>query len=114
MGFTENGNPLVAGRGHPSQQVYLSILESETNIGDEVRIQSWFIRSGADIIKSEVYLLEAGPVVAYQDCINGVNGPLYVDATFRDFYEGEPAFANILSYAGVMDPDKIELYYTGR
>lgn len=92
----------------------LSVMESQTDIGCGVTLQSWFNRLGADIIRTELYLLEDGSVVAFQDCVNGVNEPLYMDSIFKAMYEDEFAFGTILQYSGVLDPSKIELYYTGR
>ena len=92
----------------------LSMMESQTDIGCGVTLQSWFTRLGADIIRTELYSLEDGSVVAFQDCINGVNEPLHMDSIFKAMYEDEFAFGTILHYSGVLDPNKIELYYTGR
>lgn len=94
--------------------IQLSVLESQTNIGEGVTLQSWFVRLGADIVRTEMYLLEDGSVVAFQDCINGVNAPLHIDSVFKALYEDEAAYGTILHYAGVLDPSKIKLYYTGR
>lgn len=92
----------------------LSVLESQTQLSHGVTIQSWFTRAGSDNIRSELYCFEDGSVVAYQDCINGVNGPLYMESMFRALYEDEPVFGVILHYAGVMEPTLIQMYHMGR
>lgn len=93
---------------------HLSVLEAETHIGNEVTLQTWFTRQGRDHIRTEMYRFENGSVVAYQDCINGENSPLYMDLMFKALYEDEPAFWTILHFAGVMNPSEIETYCTGR
>jgi hypothetical protein len=95
-------------------RMYMSVLESQTDMGNGIILQSWFTRLGADIIRTELYSLEDGSVVAFQDCVNGVNEPLHMDSIFKAMYEDEFAFGTILHYSGVLDPGKIELYYTGR
>lgn len=95
-------------------ELRMSVLESQTDIGDQVTLQVWFTRFGNNHIRSEVYRFENGSVVAYQDCINGDNGPLRMDSTFKLLYHNEPAFWTILHYAGVMDPAKVDTFYTGR
>jgi hypothetical protein len=92
----------------------LSVLEAETLIGNDVTLQRWFTRQGADVIRTEIYRFEDGSVVAYQDCINGVNSPLRMDQMFKALYEDEPAFWTILHFAGIMDPRRVETYCTGR
>lgn len=103
-----------AGWNPSPPQIHLSVMESQTTLSEGVILQSWFTRMGQDIIRSELYFLGDGSVVAYQDCVNGVNEPLYVDGIFKALYEDEPVFGAILHYAGVHDSSKIELYYTGR
>lgn len=88
----------------------MSVLESQTDIGDGVRLQVWFNRVGGTNIRSEVYKFEDGSVIAYQDCINGKTAPLHMSSAFKALYEGEPAFDTILSCAGVLDLNKVELY----
>lgn len=88
----------------------MSILEYQTDIGHGMKLQVWFNRAGGNHTRSEVYLFDEGYVVAYQDCVNGVNSPLYMSSKFKTLTEGEPAFDVILAYAGVLDPNKIELY----
>lgn len=92
----------------------LSVMESQLNLGSGVTFQSWFTRAGSDNIRSELYLFEDGSVVAYQDCINGVQQPLYMESMFKTLHEGELAFATILNYAGGVDPDAVEMFYMGR
>lgn len=92
----------------------ISVLEAESSIGNDVTLQRWFTRQGSDIIRTEVYRFEDGSVVAYQDCINGVNSPLRMDQMFKALYDDEPAFWTILHFAGVMDSRKVELYCSGR
>lgn len=95
-------------------QIHMSVMESQTTLPEGVALQVWFTRMGQDIIRSDLYFLEDGSVVAYQDCVNGVHEPLYVDSVFKSLYEDEPAFGVILHYAGVLDVNRIELYYSGR
>lgn len=94
--------------------MHISVMESQTDIGYGVTLQSWFTRLGDDIIRTEMYLAEDGSVVAFQDCVNGVNEPLHMDSIFKAMNEDEFAFGTILHYAGVMDPNKIELFFAGR
>ena len=98
----------------PAPRTEFSLMESQAYIGNGVTLQVWFTRSGPDNIRSDVYCFEDGSVVAYQDCINGVNEPLYVESIFKAMYEDEPAFSTILHYAGVIDASKVQLYYMGR
>lgn len=102
-----------AGWQSSSPPFRLSVMESQTTIGNGVTLQVWFTRAGADNIRSELYCLEDGSVVAYQDCVNGVNEPLHMESMFRSLYEDEPAFGAILHYSGVMNPNKIEMYHMG-
>lgn len=100
---------------HPSLQEFgpilrMSIPESQTDIGHGVELQVWFNRVGENNVRSEAYLFEDGSVVAYQDCVNGVNTPLHMSSMFKVLYEGEPAFDTILTYAGVSDINKVKLY----
>lgn len=91
------------------------ILESRTPIvGSGVTHCSWFIRSGLHIIRSEVYQLEDGSVVAYQDTVDGQSGLLHMDMTFKTLHEGEDDFNAILRWSGVLNPDKIPVFYAGR
>lgn len=92
----------------------LSVLESQTQLLHGVTLQVWFTRAGEDNIRSDLYCFEDGSVVAYQDCINGVNGPLYMESMFRAMYEDEPAFWVIMHYAGVMNPTQLHMYCMGR
>ena len=92
----------------------LSTMESQTDIGNGVILQSWFTRAGDDNIRSELYILKDGYVVAYQDCINGIPQPLHVESMFKTMYLEEPVFWTVLHYAGVMDSEKVHTFYMGR
>ena len=99
---------------NPEPAVAFPILESTTDIGHGVTLCSWFIRSGTNITRSETYQLEDGSVVAYQDTVNGQSDLLHMDLAFKALHAGEDDFDTILKYAGVLDPDKIPVFYTGR
>lgn len=89
----------------------LWVRESSTLISDEITLESWFIRGASFVARSELYKAIDGSVVAFQDNINGVNGPLHMDSRFKSLYEDEPEFEIILKYSGVLDPTKIKLYH---
>ena len=93
---------------------YLQLLESTYTLEGEVIVQSWFVRDGDNITRTEVYFHQCGSVVAFQDCVNGENRPLHMDMMFKALYEGETAFESILQHSGVHDPSKILIFSTGR
>ena len=93
---------------------YLQLLESTCTLEGGVIVQSWFIRDGDNITRTEVYFHQRGSGVASQDCVNGENRPLQMDMMFKALYEGETAFESILQHSGVHDPSKIMIFSTGR
>lgn len=101
-------------RNQAIPEVHLSVMESRTNLGHGVTLQSWFTRNGKTIIRTELYSLEDGSIVAYQDCVNGAWDPLYMESTFADFYHDEDNMATILNYAGVSDLDRVCRFNMGR
>lgn len=94
--------------------INLPVLESTTSIGHGVTLECWFIRAGTNITRSDIYHLEDGSVVAYQDTVNGQRGLLHMDAVFKALQDDEDDFNTILEYAGVFDTSKIPVFYTGR
>lgn len=92
----------------------VQVLESSTDIGHGVTLRSWFTRNGPTVVRSETYQLEDGSVVAYQDTINGQPGLLHMDMAFKALHSEEEDFDIILKYAGVLDPNKILIFYAGR
>lgn len=88
----------------------MCILESQTVLPEGVTLESWFLRSGDCVARSEVYKLDDGSVVAFQDTVNGQNGPLHMDNKFKLLYEGEPQYETILRSAGVFEICRIQLY----
>lgn len=92
----------------------MSVMESQTDIGHGVTLQCWFTRNRMSVICSDVYALEDGSIVAYQDCVDGENGPLYMEETFKQFNEGEKDQETILSWAGVYDLNKVLTFNRGR
>ncbi len=91
----------------------LSILQDTTKVTSSISAQSWFTRFGNTITTSEVYLYQ-GRVVAFQDCLNGEQQPLFMDLMFKELYKDEPELYSILKHAGVLDLDKVETFSTGR
>lgn len=88
----------------------IQILESQTVLPEGVILESWFIRNGLCIARSEVYKLEDGSVVAFQDSCNGQTSPLYMDEKFKSLYVGEPQYEAILRYSGVVGTNRIQVY----
>lgn len=93
---------------------HLQVMESSYTLEGDVVVQTWFIRDGNTITRTELYFHQCGSVVAFQDCINGENQPLQMDMMFKVLYEGETAFESILQHSGVHDPSKIQIFSTGR
>lgn len=92
----------------------MSVMESQTDIGHGVTLQCWFTRNRVSVICSDMYALEDGSIVAYQDCVDGETGPLYMDENFKQFHEGEKDQETILSCAGVHDLNKVLTFNRGR
>ena len=87
--------------------INLSIKETELSLPNNVYLEIWFTRSGADVIRTELYKAYDGSVVAYQDCVNGEWQPLYMDQNFLDMNKDEDDLATILGFTGVYDLSKI-------
>lgn len=101
-------------RNQTIPRVHLSVMESRTNIGHGVTLQSWFTRDGNTIIRTELYSIADGSIVAYQDCINGAWDPLYMEQNFVTFHREEDDMTTILKFAGVSSPDQACLFDMGR
>lgn len=97
-----------------SAHVQLQTMESSTDIGNGVILECWFIRNGVTIIRSDLYKLEDGSVVAFRDTIDGTLGPLHMDMAFKVFNEAEDSMATILRDSGVFDLNNVRVFYTGR
>lgn len=94
--------------------VQLQTMESSTDIGNGVILECWFIRDGVTIIRSDLYKLYDGSVVAFRDTVDGTSGPLHMDMAFKAFNENEDSMNTILRDAGMYDLSNIRVFYTGR
>lgn len=94
-------------------KTHLTVLENQTLLPHGVTLSSWFCLNEGTIARVETYQIEDGSVVAYQETINGVSELLHMDSAFKTLHKEEDDFATILKYAGVLDPDKIPVFYTG-
>ena len=94
--------------------INLSIRETELRLPNSVYVEIWFTRSGADVIRTELYQAYDGSVVAYHDCVNGEWQPLYVEKNFLDMNKDEDDLATILRFTGVYDLAKIKTFNCGR
>lgn len=83
-------------------------------LNNGVTVTFWFTRIGSDVIRTEVYQVYDGSVVAYHDCINGEWQPLYMEKYFMEFNKDEEDFLEILQFVGVSDLSKIKTYNFGR
>lgn len=79
-----------------------------------VTLGFWFTRSGANVIRTELYQAYDGSVVAYHDCVNGEWQPLYVEQNFLDMNKDEDDLATILQFTGVYDLAKVKTFNCGR
>ena len=93
---------------------HFQVMESFEIIGAGMTAQRWFVRSQGDVCRTVLYLFNDEWVVAFQDCINGENCPLYMDEAFMDLHRDEPEFEAILLHSGVLSINKIQTYNTGR
>lgn len=94
--------------------VRLQTMESSTDIGNGVILECWFIRDGLNIIRSDLYKLDDGSVVAFRDTINGTAGQLHMDMAFKAFNAEENCMETILRDSGMYDLSKVRVFYTGR
>lgn len=85
----------------------LSIKEYEEDLGNGVITESWFLLKAHETRRIEVYKVEKGFVVAYQECVSGVVGKLYVDKSYIELYKDEDSLNTILKYAGVHDLEEV-------
>ena len=91
----------------------LSILENQTLLPHGVTLSSWFCLNEGNVIRVETYQVSDGSVVAYQETINGESELLHMDLAFKTLHKDEDDLATILKYSGVLDVDKIPVFYTG-
>ena len=94
--------------------IRMSILESKVLLKYGITLETWFNRDRDFIVRTEIYKVEDGSVVAYQDCIEGKWEPLHVEKNFLDFNEEEDNLRVILESAGVFDINKIVTFNCGR
>ena len=94
-------------------KTHLTVLENQTHLPHGVTLSSWFCLNEGIITRVETYQIEDGSVVAYQDTVNGTSEPLPMDLAFKTLHKDEDDFATILNYAGILDPNKIPVFYTG-
>jgi hypothetical protein len=94
--------------------INLSIKETELRLANSVHLEIWFTRSGADVIRTELYQAYDGSVVAYHDCVNGEWQPLYVEQNFLNMNKDEDDLATILQFTGVHDLAKVKTFNCGR
>lgn len=85
----------------------LSIKEYEEDLGDGITVESWFLLKANEARRTEIYRAEKGFVVAYQECVFGVIGKLYVDKSYIELYKDEDSLNTILKYAGVHDLEEV-------
>lgn len=83
-------------------------------LGAGMTAQRWFIRNGGHVSRSVLYLLNDEWVVAFQDCVDGEDKPLYMDEAFMSLHKDEPEYEAILLHSGVFNLNKIQTYSTGR
>lgn len=94
--------------------IRMSVKESETLLEHGITLESWFNRDCDFSVRTEIYKVEDGSVVAYQDCIEGKWEPLHVEKNFLDLSEEEDNLRVILESAGVFDINKIVTFNCGR
>ena len=85
----------------------LSIKEYVEDLSDGVTVESWFLLKAHEARRIEVYRAEKGFVVAYQECVSGVVGKLYMDKSYKELYKDEDSFNTILKHAGIHDTEEV-------